>query len=586
MATTIAAVSLSSNNNNSHPNSHHVAAAAAATAATTTDEISSQQSSSSRSLLEKQLTTGFFSDTSTSGHMFDIKATAGPIRIHGIDINTATAGPLPPINIYTKVGSYEGSERNINDWILWHSTNNTGAVTNGPDTPTSISIPSIELNEGDKRAFSVDCAAAGGEQCLRYNSNAQTQLRYKDEYMILYGTGRTNENVDALFSGALTYEAITQNPTRMPTTGTPSFSPTTSNPTLRPSSSPTTQSPSLSPSMKPTESPVSIKTITTKFDSTVSYAGVMWDIQARDHLVITSLAFDTNEVGYIKVQLYGREGSYVGHVDSLAGWTKLADVTVKGQGLDNPTYLPEGSFDPVHVPDKEFHSFYLTSDGPNVRASKGVNENVEEDDAPERFTWNSDIIIHEGVGKRYPIENGTFAPRVWNGLFDYYTTTAAPTLSPTPMPTSRDFRLRLYWQRGYYWQESSREMYWCMQCGGSCSDGDMVYVEWCGKSDRQIWHTVGETIRPARNENLCLTESGSNSENNPLRLRPCKTNRSFEPNNQEWSGFDHAAKFQLHPKADSDKCLTQQHHPKSGERVFPQTCRTAWHHKTDMWEVY
>jgi hypothetical protein len=36
------------------------------------------------------------------------------------------------------------------------------------------------------------------------------------------------------------------------------------------------------------------------------------------------------------------------------------------------------------------------------------------------------------------------------------------------------FRLRLYWEEGYNWQESSGEKFWCMECDGSCEDGDKM----------------------------------------------------------------------------------------------------------------
>ena len=52
-------------------------------------------------------------------------------------------------------------------------------------------------------------------------------------------------------------------------------------------------------------------------------------------------------------------------------------------------------------------------------------------------------------------------------------------VSPTAQSTLNQFRLRLYWQRGYYWQESRREMYWCMQCSGRCGENDAVYVDYC-----------------------------------------------------------------------------------------------------------
>ena len=36
------------------------------------------------------------------------------------------------------------------------------------------------------------------------------------------------------------------------------------------------------------------------------------------------------------------------------------------------------------------------------------------------------------------------------------------------------FRLRLYWETGFNWQDSSGEKFWCMECDGSCEEGDTI----------------------------------------------------------------------------------------------------------------
>jgi hypothetical protein len=36
------------------------------------------------------------------------------------------------------------------------------------------------------------------------------------------------------------------------------------------------------------------------------------------------------------------------------------------------------------------------------------------------------------------------------------------------------FRLRMYWESGYNWQESNTERFWCMECDGNCEDGDEI----------------------------------------------------------------------------------------------------------------
>lgn len=36
------------------------------------------------------------------------------------------------------------------------------------------------------------------------------------------------------------------------------------------------------------------------------------------------------------------------------------------------------------------------------------------------------------------------------------------------------FRLRMYWDEKYNWQESKNERFWCMECDGMCDDGDKM----------------------------------------------------------------------------------------------------------------
>lgn len=67
-----------------------------------------------------------------------------------------------------------------------------------------------------------------------------------------------------------------------------------------------------------------------------------------------------------------------------------------------------------------------------------------------------------------PLRSPIFAP-----------TTLSPTRAPTPLPTARPttmqptfppidpsyaFKMRLFWQHGYYWQESFEEVWYCLEC--------------------------------------------------------------------------------------------------------------------------
>ncbi len=163
-----------------------------------------------------------------------------------------------------------------------------------------------------------------------------------------------------------------------------------------------------------------------------------------------------------------------------------------------------------------------------------------------------------------------------------------PSLEPTQSPTvgaSAPVRLRLYWQADYHWQDTRREMFWCMQCrSGACENGSTIEVDNCGSSSRQKfqYYTGDQSYRPMDNPNLCFTENGWDAEANPIKLKPCNGSSK-----QRWVGFDaNKRPFEIFAGRNQRYLLTQAHHPKAHERVFPQQSRRARSHKTSKWIVY
>lgn len=346
------------------------------------------------------------------------------------------------------------------------------------------------------------------------------------------------------------------------------------------------------PTLHPTLPPVDdSKLIDTTMDSSVSYAGSMFDIKAKDNnIVITSIGFHTSvESDYMKVQLYTREGSYKGCDRDISKWTLQTDVVIQGRGLDNLTYLPKGAFDPILVRSKEILGIYITTDQANLRADKGTEEG-------KKLTANSDLIVYEGVGKRYPIDRATFGPRVWNGAIQYgvvdiptlspATTEEPQTVMPSHFPTKAKatnvdfFRLRLYWEKGYRWQETNDEFWWCMECRDSCLDGDSVYLDECDSSIGQQFTFVGDTIRPGYDTSLCLTNMG-HTQDTPMRFMSCTGD-----SDQSLRGMAIGEKFELREKGESDHCVSLNHHPKAKERVYPELCSLTRFHKTSYWITY
>mmetsp|Transcript_12561 Transcript_12561/g.26401 ORF Transcript_12561/g.26401 Transcript_12561/m.26401 type:complete len:189 (+) Transcript_12561:141-707(+) len=140
------------------------------------------------------------------------------------------------------------------------------------------------------------------------------------------------------------------------------------------------------------------------------------------------------------------------------------------------------------------------------------------------------------------------------------------------------FNLRLFWKRGYRWQESSSEKKWCMQCTLSgCPEGSSIKIDTCDRSDsRQQFYFDNRRIRSRKNKQVCLERQGRS-----IKLDQCNNSSS-----QKWSGLFESREFQLRIPGSSNKCASQHHHPKAHERVYMESCKLSVENKTDKWIVY
>jgi hypothetical protein len=147
------------------------------------------------------------------------------------------------------------------------------------------------------------------------------------------------------------------------------------------------------------------------------------------------------------------------------------------------------------------------------------------------------------------------------------------------------FQIKMYWEEGFCWQDEWRERKWCWQCeGGNCNEGDKIELRVCSGSSRQRWkyHSAGGgrvRFSPLSRNDLCF-EMQSEKRG---RLAKCDDNNR----DQEFTGFeDSGGEFELFPSGQSDRCLTQEHDPKSYEEVYAEVCRTARGDRTSEWVVY
>ena len=155
--------------------------------------------------------------------------------------------------------------------------------------------------------------------------------------------------------------------------------------------------------------------------------------------------------------------------------------------------------------------------------------------------------------------------------------------NPKPREGKREllgsyFNMRLFWKEGYRWQENPAERKWCMKCQNNrCSRGTGIKIAKCNRDDwRQHFFFSEGRIRSRRNKDVCLKRDGRS-----IVLSNCSNSQ-----NQKWDTLRKDREFQLRPPGNSEKCASQHHEPKEGEKVYMTSCKRSRSCRTDKWNIY
>ena len=159
---------------------------------------------------------------------------------------------------------------------------------------------------------------------------------------------------------------------------------------------------------------------------------------------------------------------------------------------------------------------------------------------------------------------------------------------------------------------------WCMTCAGTCDTGSIIKIRYCKtksnadatfvvSSSKRVNGTRALRAKPNKapktpkepnapegyqyrvaNTDVCLTvdrskfmEVGPGVNGIAITLSTCTTNDPRQLFTNQPS-----AKFEIRTVTSKDKCLTQHHHPKSGEIVYVEGCSLAHATKTGYWAAY
>ena len=424
-------------------------------------------------------------------------------------------------------------------------------------------------HQRDKNEEVPGCTGGGSDSsltdyCIQSNVDSSTSV------VVASPTVQPSNVPTALPTPLPTTENPTAGPTQLPTTAeptplstsaNPTPLPTTANPTNLPTSLPTTAQPTPLPTTaSPTPLPSTAKPtrlVTTTTASPTPLPTTAVTIQSpTPPTPLPTTAQPTSQPTQVRINRVGNNGS---------------------PQQDYPLELCQGDCDN----DGECAGDLICHQREPFEAVPGC-------DGGESESEKTDYCIRPPVYTASPTVSAspTPLPTVSSAPTVSPAPSVQPSVSPTASPTigaSAPVRLRLYWQRDYRWQETSRETWWCMQCrSGACTSGSTIEVDHCSSSKRQKFQYYNDkTFRPMNNPDLCFEGNGWDRETDPIKLKKCNGS-----SRQKWNGFNEKKRFEIKSGRNSGYLLTQAHHPKAHERVFPQQSRRARNHKTSYWIVY
>ncbi|KAL7456057.1 hypothetical protein ACHAWC_007570 [Mediolabrus comicus] len=130
-----------------------------------------------------------------------------------------------------------------------------------------------------------------------------------------------------------------------------------------------------------------------------------------------------------------------------------------------------------------------------------------------------------------------------------------------------------------------------------CSEGMAIAVTDCSPyqwSDKSASFSVltdnhglfdtslkGDQIQ-VHDTNLCLSQSGDRA----ISLQNCNSSNIEQRFVGFTSGGEGAMELTPANVTENDKCLTQHHHPRVGERIFVEDCKKARRSDTNLWDLW
>lgn len=146
------------------------------------------------------------------------------------------------------------------------------------------------------------------------------------------------------------------------------------------------------------------------------------------------------------------------------------------------------------------------------------------------------------------------------------------------------FRIKMYWEKGYYWQEETFDRKWCVECRRECNDGVELAIHECNKERNTRFQFVttsgsSEVQIKVSGMDLCWSLVGRAT----IKLRACDSTNDRQKFTAGAGDFN-GKRFEISPIWGG--CLSQDHHPRDGEVLYKQGCDRPRYDTTSFFNKY
>jgi M6 family metalloprotease-like protein len=344
----------------------------------------------------RELFTTFFDNNGAQGNMFDVLPKRD-MMVHKLDLHIATSGPTI-VEVWMKLGTHVSFENDLSEWSRRVALE---VEAKGLDSVTSVDVGSIPLLADELHSLYVFLLPGK----LRYTNGVGVGsiVAANDDLIIYEGVGKSaffgNTFNNRIWNGAIHYALTPRTPS--------------------PTSAPADQ-------------------LSTTYAGGSGQAGNMFDVLAYQDVSIKGFDLHIYDQEEVAIEILTKTGSFIGSERSCEDWTLVADTTVLGSGVGEPTHVSLDASSPVLIQQGHFRAFYVTvKGGTGMRYSPGIETDT-------LFVHDSHLAIFEGAGTAYRC-GPTFWNRVWNGAIYYEAvkTGLSPNRPTDPETDSKEIEISI-----------------------------------------------------------------------------------------------------------------------------------------------